>query len=489
MANLSRAWGQRSRKANEAAWIMVGVLLLGCALALPLGASNDTVLALILLGTAVIVYLIFPVRWQVWSLVAIAVYFQPLEALQLPISQSNVHLLDIFVAMALVGWLIRWALQMHTWQISRRSGYLLAAILAILLIPVWVGMARGNILVTILRDARVPFYYITLLLLVVSSLRTRDDLIVTLQGIALLTAPALVYYFISWALGIPTSEGASTVILSSGRYLRYGLVTSWEYILLSWLLGLALLLTGSIPPHWRSWLISYTLLCTVALIALLVRGIYLGMIGGLFVVVLFSHWLRQPQRLISAGLVLLALGGLVVVADAAAGAGLVAAVGERALSIVDPRASTSSSAANRETRLETTRFINSATRGASNPLIGAGYGDRGIYAYSRDSELQALFRHSAYSWLFYRIGLVQGISILLLFAVVTWRAGRLAWRMENSLLRATIVTCLAAFVANFFVGLGNNTIFDFFGAFAVQVAIEFAVLLKLDLLLQPAVSA
>ncbi|MFZ1463011.1 MAG: hypothetical protein WAV60_03080, partial [Anaerolineae bacterium] len=205
--------------------------------------------------------------------------------------------------------------------------------------------------------------------------------------------------------------------------------------------------------------------------------------------VLFSHWLRNPQRLISAGLVLLVLGGLVVAADAAAGTGLVAAVSERALSIVDPRASTSSSAANRETRLETTRFIGNSTRGTSNPLIGAGYGDRGTYAYSRDSELQALFRHSAYSWLFYRVGFVQGILILLLFAVVAWRAGRLAWRMENSLLRATIVTFLAAFIANFFVGLGNNTIFDFFGAFSVQVAVEFAILLKLDLLLQPAVSA
>ncbi|MFZ1267995.1 MAG: hypothetical protein WAU95_16140 [Anaerolineae bacterium] len=489
MANLSRTFGNRSRRTGEAIWIMLGVLLLGCALALPLGASDDTALALILLGTAVIAYLVFPSRWQLWSLVAIAVYFQPLEALQLPISQSNVHLLDLFVAMTLVGWLIRWALQMHTWRLTRRSGYLLAAILAILLIPALVGMLKGNIVVTVLRDMRVPFYYITLSLLVVSSVRTRADLVTTLRGIALLILPALAYYFVSWALGIPTSEGASTVILSSGRYLRYGLVTSWEYIMLSWLLGLAFFLTGDVPPQWRPWLALYTLLSTVALMALLVRGIYLGMLGGLVTVVLFSHWLRNPQRLISAGLVLLVLGGLVVAADAAAGTGLVAAVGERVLSIVDPRASTSSSAANRETRLETTRFIGNSARGTSNPLIGAGYGDRGAYAYSRDSELQALFRHSAYSWLFYRVGFVQGILILLLFAVVAWRAGRLAWRMENSLLRATIVTFLAAFIANFFVGLGNNTIFDFFGAFSVQVAIEFAILIKLDLLLQPAVSA
>ena len=270
MANLSRTFGNRSRRTGEAIWIMLGVLLLGCALALPLGASDDTALALILLGTAVIAYLIFPSRWQLWSLVAIAVYFQPLEALQLPISQSNVHLLDLFV---------RWALQMHTWRLTRRSGYLLAAILAILLIPALVGMLKGNIVVTVLRDMRVPFYYITLSLLVVSSVRTRADLIATLRGIALLVLPALAYYFVSWALGIPTSEGASTVILSSGRYLRYGLVTSWEYIMLSWLLGLAFFLTGDVPPQWRPWLALYTLLSTVALMALLVRGIYLGMLG------------------------------------------------------------------------------------------------------------------------------------------------------------------------------------------------------------------
>ena len=328
MANLSRTFGNRSRRTGEAIWIMLGVLLLGCALALPLGASDDTALALILLGTAVIAYLVFPSRWQLWSLVAIAVYFQPLEALQLPISQSNVHLLDLFVAMTLVGWLIRWALQMHTWRLTRRSGYLLAAILAILLIPALVGMLKGNIVVTVLRDMRVPFYYITLSLLVVSSVRTRADLVTTLRGIALLILPALAYYFVSWALGIPTSEGASTVILSSGRYLRYGLVTSWEYIMLSWLLGLALFLTGDVPPQWRPWLALYTLLSTVALMALLVRGIYLGMLGGLVTVVLFSHWLRNPQRLISAGLVLLVLGGLVVAADAAAGTGLVAAVSD-----------------------------------------------------------------------------------------------------------------------------------------------------------------
>ena len=337
-----------------------------------------------------------------------------------------------------------------------------------------------------LRDMRVPFYYITLSLLVVTSVHTRDDLFVTLRGIVLLVLPALIYYFVSWALGIPTAEGASTVILSTGRYLRYGLVTSWEYILFCWLMGMAFFLTGEVRPNWRPWLVVFTLTCTLALMALLVRGIYLGMLSGIMTIVLFSHWIRKPQRVLSAGLVILVLGGLFVVADAATGIGLVRAVTERAASIVDPSASTSSSAANRETRLETTRFISNAASGASNPFVGAGYGDRGSFAYSRASDLQALFRHSAYSWLFYRIGLVQGILILLLFGAVAWRTGRLVWHMENSLLRAAIVTILAAFIANFFVGLGNNTIFDFFGAFSVQVIVALALLLKLDLLVQPA---
>jgi len=35
-------------------------------------------------------------------------------------------------------------------------------------------------------------------------------------------------------------------------------------------------------------------------------------------------------------------------------------------------------------------------------------------------------------------------------------------------------------------GLGNNTIFDFFGAFSIQVIVELALLLKSDLLLQAA---
>jgi len=484
MANLLRTLDSRSRKNRENLWILLGVLLIGALLAVPLGSSATTALALIVLGSAAAVYLILPSRWQMWTIVAIAVYFQPLEALQLPISQSNVHLLDLFVAMTLFGWLVRWALQLHTFRLTQRSGYLLLGVLAILLFPALVGLLKGNLLITILRDMRVPFYYIALSLLVVSSVRTRDDLFLTLRGIVLVVLPALVYYFVSWALRIPTAEGASTVVLSTGRFLRYGLVTSWEYLLFCWLMGVAFFLTGEVPPRWRPWLALLTLSCTVALMALLVRGIYLGMISGVLAIVLFSHWMRKPQRVLSAGLILLVLGGLLVVADAAAGTGLIRAVSERAASIVDPSASTSSSAANRETRLETTRFISNAARGASNPFIGAGYGDRGSFAYSRASELQALFRHSAYSWLFYRIGLVQGILILLLFGVIALRAGRLVWRMENSLLRGTIVTILAAFIANFFVGLGNNTIFDFFGAFSVQVVVALALLLKLDLLLE-----
>lgn len=486
MANLWRTFDNRSRKSGETLWILLGVLLIGVAAAVPLGGSSTTGILLVGLGVVAVIYLLLPSRWQLWTVVGMAAYFQILETLQLPISQSNVHLLDLFVAMTLVGWILRWVLRLNTFRLSRRSGYLLAGILAILLFPALVGFLRGNILVTILRDMRVPFYYITLSLLVVSSVQTRDDLIATLRGIILVVLPALLYYFVSWALGIPTAEGASTVVLSTGRYLRYGLVTSWEYIMLCWLLSAAFFLTGVVKPGWRPWLIGLLLASTLALMALLVRGIYLGMLSGILTIALFSHWVRKPQRLIGAGLVILLLGGLFVVADAAAGLGLLRAVTERAASIVDPSASTSSSAANRETRLETTRFISGAARSPSDLFVGAGYGDRGSFAYSRNSDLQALFRHSAYSWLFYRIGLVQGLLILLLFGVVVWRSGRAVWRMENSLLRGCLVTIMAGFVANFFVGLGNNTIFDFFGAFSIQVIVELALLLKSDLLLQAA---
>ena len=241
MVNLWRAFDNRSRKSGESRWVLLGVLLLGVAIAVPLGSSAAAAVVLIVLGMAAVVYLILPLRWQLWTIIGIAVYFQPLEALQLPISQSNVHLLDLFVAMTLVGWIARWALQIHSFRLTRRSGYLLAGIIAILLLPALVGLLKGNILITILRDMRVPFYYITLSLLVVTSVQTRDDLFVTLRGIVLLVLPALIYYFVSWALGIPTAEGASTVILSTGRYLRYGLVTSWEYILFCWLMGLSLI--------------------------------------------------------------------------------------------------------------------------------------------------------------------------------------------------------------------------------------------------------
>lgn len=464
------------RRRGRELLILLGFLLIGVALAFPLGASDNDTLTLILLGAACGVYLVIPLRRQLLIIVVIAIYFQPLENLQLPVSQSNIHLLDVFVAMAFVSWIVRWALRLHTLTLDRRAASLLLAIITLLLTPALVGLLQGNILITILRDMRVPFYYIALSLLTISSMRTHDDLFALLRDILLVTLPALAYYFISWALGIPTAEGASTVILSTGRYLRYGLVTSWEYILLAWLCGLAFLSASNMRPTWRPWLLAVTLACTVALMALLVRGIYLGMMGGFVTILLLSGWLRTPQRLISAALVMAALAGLIVAADAAAGTGLLRAVSERALSIVDPRASTSSSAANRATRLETTQIIGSAARGASNPLIGAGYGDRGVYAYSRNRELQALFRHSAYSWLFYRVGLLPGLLILALFGLIIWRSGRRLWQMPNSLPRACLVTVLAAFVANFFVGLGNNTIFDFFGAFSVQVVVALAVL-------------
>lgn len=467
-------------------WIIVtAAALLGLALALVIGVSNEVLLLVVTLAIIGLSLLFLPPRWYVFLLVALSVYFPVLENIKLPVASSNIHLLDVFMVMALVAWIVRWALQLNSIHFSAQAVALLAIIMAVLVIPLAVGVAQGHQFTSILRDMRVPIYYAILILVVGSSLRTRDDIPALLIGMVVITVPAVVYFYVAWALGIRTTEGAASVVLNTGRYFRYGLITSWEFILLSWLSCVAFLVSGKVRSDRRVWLLLYILVTLLPLLVLLVRALYLGMLGGALVIMGLSHWIRQPQRVLYFVLGAIMFGITLLAVDAASGSGLLSAVTERAASIVDPSASTSGSAANRETRLQAARFI---ARSTTNPFIGAGYGDRGLFSFSRSVELQALFRHSSYSWLFYRVGLVQGLFLLGIFLVIAARAARRIWPEENGPVRAAALAFLAAFVANLLVGFGNNTVFDFFGPFLIQPVTALIVLLQLDVLLPQPVS-
>ncbi len=462
-------------------WIIVfAAALVGLALALVVGVSNDSLLLVVTLAILGFALLFLPPRWYVYLLVALSVYFPLVEGIKLPVESSNIHLLDVIMVMALGAWVMRWALQLNTIRFSARSVVLLAIIMAILLIPLMVGVTQRHQFTSILRDMRVPIYYAILILVVGSSLRTRDDIPALLIGMVVITIPAVIYFYVSWAFGIRTIEGAASVVLNTGRYYRYGLITSWEYILFAWLSCVALLVSGNVRSDRRVWLFIYIIMTLVPLVMLLVRSLYLGMLGGAMIILGLSHWIRQPQRLLYLVFGVLVFGTVLLAVDAASGSGLLSAVTERATSIVDPAASTSGSAANRETRLQAARFI---ARSTTNPFIGAGYGDRGLFSFSRSIELQALFRHSSYSWLFYRIGLVQGLFLLGVFLYIAAQAARRIWPEKDGLVRAASMGFLAAFIANLLVGFGNNTVFDFSGAYLVQPVTALIVLLRLDQLI------
>ncbi len=462
-------------------WIIAtAAAVMGLALAFVIGISNDALLLVVTLVITGFCLLFLPPRWYVYLLVALSIYFPVIEEIKLPVESSNIHILDVIMVMALGAWILRWALQLNSIRFSTRGLVLLAVIMAILLIPLGVGISQGHQFTSTLRDMRVPIYYAILILVVGSSLRTRDDIPALLIGMVVITIPAVIYFFVSWALGIRTIEGAASVVLNTGRYYRYGLITSWEYFLFAWLSCVAFLVSGKVRTDRRVWLLVYTAMTLIPLLMLLVRSLYLGMAGGAMVILALSHWIRQPQRVLYFVLGVIAFGIILLTVDAAAGSGLLSAVTERATSIVDPTASTSGSAANRETRLQAARFI---ARSTTNPFIGAGYGDRGLFSFSRSIELQALFRHSAYSWLFYRIGLVQGLFLLGIFLFVAARAAWHIWPEPNGKVRAAALAFLAAFVANMLVGFGNNTLFDFSGAFLVQPVTALVVLLQLDWLL------
>ncbi len=452
----------------------------GIALAFVIGLSNDVLLLVVTLAIVGVSLLFLPPRWYVFLLVALSVYFPVVEGIQLPVASSNIHLLDVFMVMALGAWIVRWALQLNTIHFSMRTVALLATIMAVLLIPLGVGLTQGHQVTSILRDMRVPIYYAILILVVGSSLRTREDIPALLIGMVVITVPAVIYFYIAWILGIRTTEGAASVVLNTGRYYRYGLITSWEYMLFSWLSCIAFLVSGKVRADRRLWLLLYIGVTLVPLLVLLVRALYLGMLGGAVIILALSRWIRQPQRVLYFVLGGLILGIMLLAVDAASGSGLLNAVTERAASIVDPAASTSGSAANRETRLQAARFI---ARSTTNPFIGAGYGDRGLFSFSRSIELQALFRHSSYSWLFYRVGLVQGLFLLGIFLLIAARAALRIWPQPDGRVRAAALAFLAVFVANLLVGFGNNTVFDFFGAFLVQPVTALIVLLQLDQLL------
>ncbi|QLQ08287.1 MAG: hypothetical protein HZY76_21385 [Anaerolineae bacterium] len=222
-------------RSRDNSWIIPAAAgLLGLALAFVIGLSNDTLALVVLLAIVGVSLLFLPTRWYVFLMVAMAVYFPLVEQIKLPIASSNIH-----PWMSLWSWRWAWtlrlALKLNSIHFSARSIALLAIILGILLIPLIIGLVQHHLVTSILRDMRVPIYYAILILVVGSSLRTPDDIPALVIGIVIVTAPAVVYFYIAWALGIHTTEGAASVVLNTGRYYRYGLITSWEFIMFSWL--------------------------------------------------------------------------------------------------------------------------------------------------------------------------------------------------------------------------------------------------------------
>ncbi|QLQ08288.1 MAG: hypothetical protein HZY76_21390 [Anaerolineae bacterium] len=149
------------------------------------------------------------------------------------------------------------------------------------------------------------------------------------------------------------------------------------------------------------------------------------------------------------------LGAMLLAADAATGSGLLSAVTERATSIIDPSASTSGSAANRETRLQAALHCPQHHQ----PLYRRRLWRPRPVQLLTQWRAQALFRHSSYSWLFYRVGLVQGVFLLGVFLFIA--ASAAAHPAAGGWARAAALAFLAAFIANLLVGFGNNTVFDF----------------------------
>ena len=349
--------------------LAVGVMLI---LTLALGTRRGTVvLAVVLLVTQ----LVLPNE--------IALQYR------LPVGGGGIFIVDVLLFLVVVSWVLR--LLNDTDVSFVRSPVTLPLILFLVwtAVSTVIGVASGNDLKYILQDARGLGYYI-LFLWGISSIRTRDDIVLWLRVLC-------ACMFAGFAIGVYYS------LLGRGMTLSYvqGTVSRFPAPNETFVIGLALAVSFAVlwPAGRRRPPILWIalLLALIGVVLAFVRGYWLGLAVG-FTYLFLVLRIGGRLRLIGGGIALLMLLGVTL-----------AAVQPEVFDSVVTRASAVNAYGTDPSvqyRLIENRAVLAQIR--DHPLRGNGLGTTYLFDFSRYhvAAIYKVYIHNNYLWFAQRMGIV-----------------------------------------------------------------------------------
>jgi|GEM_PF-5652162 len=191
---------------------------------------------------------------------------------------------DIILMGVYIVWLVNLLATKEAIISTNLSKYLIYAI-AILSLPIGVGLLRGHYLTTVLRESRAPFYYVLPLVFATTIHSTRNWLrFVKILFIVVTLCMLLFLCMYLFNVRFPVSMGVmENADITAGEYTRaYGIASSWFYFPLCVFIAIKYLGAKASLSFSRR-LLAYVLvfLFSFSVMILLIRSLFFSLVFGI----------------------------------------------------------------------------------------------------------------------------------------------------------------------------------------------------------------
>ncbi|MBC8232622.1 hypothetical protein H8E77_23995 [bacterium] len=407
--------------------------------------------------TAIVIFglIVANLEAGLYILLISSVFFHPLDAYQLPIGGSNIRFLDILVVMFLIAWVIR-LLFTKEYRTSFKSpaNKFLYAVIGILCVFLIIGIIKRRNLITVLRDARAITYYSSAFV-IAYIIQNHKQLKKMVKFLIVLSVFSLCYYYLMRALNKPFESGLSTVTLTTESYTRsFGFYSTWPYFAFSFFIIITSLLLNKLQLIRRLALWSLAIAFLFALLLILLRMYFLGLLSGSFLL-FFLLWYEGKRTfivksLIASSAVIIILFSLYTTSKYNL---MHHPIVERYLSIFTPSISTRAAMVTRQDRFEAILYF---TRSERNPIfVGEGFGDT-----VRDLERRHLLWHSSLGWAFYRLGIIPSIVFYLALGGILLRTIIRSQNIMNAELKSIYYGFMCSFLFLLAISSTSGVLFD-----------------------------
>ncbi len=304
--------------------------------------------------------------------VLMGAFYDAVEVLKPGFSTVNFVVTDLLLSFVYLVWLLQLISGKAKFPSFSRNKSLYLFIF-ILLVPIAVGFAQGHVWQTILRDARVPYYFL-LSLVVTSFIKNGDEgaLRKLLTSFLFVGTISLLVGYAVYVFKIPIHTDLASQVLISGTMSRFfGYHSSHLLLLVCVLLLVNYLLSRGLRVGTKPKALFGLLVFIMGLCLTLIRGLFIGMVAGCVVSVLIYRGRAKGIAIVGmASLVLVAALLLQVASTETTEKIIRIPMVERYVSIVDPSRTTKNSRESAEGRLKAPGEVERSIR--EHPLLGMG---------------------------------------------------------------------------------------------------------------------